>query len=154
MYGGVQHMLCCVVYLLVFVLCLVYGGVQHMLCCVFLFACLRLVSYVWWCPTHVVLCCLFACLRLVSCVWWCPTNVVLCCLFSCLRLVYGGVQHMLCCVLCLACLRIVSCVPNVASSSGLSIVDCPFGFSNVYCKHKLCVFLLNLEKRLILVCNK
>jgi hypothetical protein len=32
----------------VFVLCLVYGGVQHILCCVFCFVCLRLVSCVWW----------------------------------------------------------------------------------------------------------
>ena len=36
---------------------------------------------------------------------------------------YSGVQHILHCV----CLRLVSCVPNVASFSGLSIVDCPFG---------------------------
>jgi hypothetical protein len=48
----------CVVYftLFVFVLCLVYGGVQHILCCVFCFVCLRLVPCVWWCPTHIVLC--------------------------------------------------------------------------------------------------
>jgi hypothetical protein len=31
------------------------------------------------------------------------------------------------------CLRPVSCVPNVASfSGGVSILDCPFVFSNVY----------------------
>ena len=30
--------------------------------------------------------------------------------------------------LCCVCLRSVSCVPNVASVSGLSILDCPFGF--------------------------
>ena len=29
---------------------------------------------------------------------------------------------------CFVCLRPVSCVPNVASVSGLSILDCPFGF--------------------------
>jgi hypothetical protein len=35
--------------------------------------------------------------------------------------VYCGVQHILCCVFAL------SCVPYVASFSGLSIFDCPFG---------------------------
>jgi len=66
------------------------------------------------------------------------------CLFA-----YSGVQHILCwlsssCVLYMVvsntycvvwgffCLRLVSCVSNVASFSGLSIFDCPFGFSNVY----------------------
>jgi len=29
---------------------------------------------------------------------------------------------------CFVCLRSVSCVPNVASVSGLSILDSPFGF--------------------------
>jgi len=34
-----------------------------------------------------------------------------------------------CCYLfCFVCLRPVSCVPNVASVSGLSILDCLFGF--------------------------
>ena len=42
------------------------------------------------------------------------------CLFA-----YSGVQHLLCFFLCL---RLVSCVPNVASFSGMSILDCPFGF--------------------------
>ena len=32
------------------------------------------------------------------------------------------------CVFCFVCLRPVSCVPNVASVSGLSILDFPFGF--------------------------
>ena len=43
---------------------------------------------------------------------------------------YSGVQHILCCVVffCLACLRLVTCVPNVASFSGMSIL----GFSNFY----------------------
>jgi hypothetical protein len=30
------------------------------------------------------------------------------------------------------CLRPVSCVPNATGVSGLFILDCPFGFSNVY----------------------
>ena len=41
-----------------------------------------------------------------SCVKWCSTHIVLCFLF--------GLTS--------------SCVPNVASVSGLSILDCPFGF--------------------------
>jgi hypothetical protein len=35
-------------------------------------------------------------------------------------------------VLCFACLRPVSCVPNVANVSRLSILDCPSFFSKVY----------------------
>ena len=34
----------------------------------------------------------------------------------------------LCCVICIVCLCPVSCVPNVASFSGLSILDCPLGY--------------------------
>jgi uncharacterized membrane protein len=34
----------------------------------------------------------------------------------------------LCCVVWFVCLRRVSRVPNVADVSGLSILDCPFGF--------------------------
>ena len=34
----------------------------------------------------------------------------------------------LCYIFCFVCLRHVSCVPNVASVSGLFILDCPFGF--------------------------
>ena len=49
------------------------------------------------------------------------------CLFA-----YCGVQHILCCILCFVCLPLVSCVPNVASLSGLCILNCLFGFSNVY----------------------
>jgi hypothetical protein len=49
------------------------------------------------------------------------------CLFA-----YSAVQHTLRCVFCFVCLRLVSCVPNLASFSGLPILDCPFGFSNVY----------------------
>jgi len=45
------------------------------------------------------------------------------CLFT-----YSGVQHILHCVFCFVCLRLVLCVPNVPSISGLSILDCPFGF--------------------------
>jgi hypothetical protein len=40
---------------------------------------------------------------------------------------YCGVQHILCCVFYLVCLRIVSCVSGVASFSALSIFDFPFG---------------------------
>ena len=40
-------------------------------------------------------------------------------------LAYSGVQHILCCSF--ACLRLVSCVSNVASFSGMSFLDCSFG---------------------------
>jgi len=52
--------------------------------------------------------------------------------FFVLCLVYGGVQHILCSVFCFVCLRLASCVANVASFSELSIRDCPFSFSNIY----------------------
>jgi hypothetical protein len=50
-------------------------------------------------------------------------------------LVYGGIQHILCCVFCFVCLRLVSCVLNVSSFSGMSIHDCPFSFYNFYCQY-------------------
>jgi len=40
----------------------------------------------------------------------------------------SGVQHMLSWGFCFVCLCLVSCVPNVASFYGLSILICPFGF--------------------------
>jgi hypothetical protein len=44
----------------------------------------------------------------------------------CLRIMVSDTS---CVVLfCFVCLRLVSCVPNVASFSRLSILDCPFGF--------------------------
>ena len=47
---------------------------------------------------------------------------------SCLRYLHffahNGVQHILFCVFCFVCLRPVSFVHNVASVSGLSIIDC------------------------------
>jgi hypothetical protein len=125
----------------IFVLCLVYDGVQHILCSV-VFVCLSsscvLCMMVF--NTYCALLILCVCLRLVSCVWWCPTHIVLCfCVFIfVLCLVYDGVQHILCCVfVCLSsssvlcmmmsntycallfwvflCLRPVYCVPNGAS---------------------------------------
>jgi hypothetical protein len=43
--------------------------------------------------------------------------------------VFGGINAAyLFSFLCFVCLRAVSCVPSVASRSGLSILDCPFGF--------------------------
>ena len=52
------------------------------------------------------------------------------------RLVGGiHVAHLfsfLCCVFMFVCLRPVSCVPNLASISILSILDCPFGLLTVY----------------------
>ena len=52
-------------------------------------------------------------------------DCVVCC-FVCLRLVYPMLPVSLDCVVCLFCLS-SSCVPYVASFSGLSIFDCPFG---------------------------
>jgi hypothetical protein len=48
--------------------------------------------------------------------------------------VFGEVRvaHLLsflCCVFYFVCLRPVSCVPNVARFSGLSILDCSFGLT-------------------------
>jgi len=45
---------------------------------------------------------------------------------------YSGVQHILRFALYFVSFLLVSCAPNVASFSGLSILDCPFGVSNVY----------------------
>ena len=58
----------------------------------------------------------------VICVWvqWYPTHIVL----------------------CFVCLRLVSCVPNVASFLGSSILDCYFGFFNVYF-YLFCQYLLS-----------
>ena len=59
---------------------------------------------------------------------------ILCCFFASfvfvLCLVYDGIQHVLYCVSWFICFRLMSCVPNIASFSGLSILDCPFGSSN------------------------
>jgi hypothetical protein len=49
------------------------------------------------------------------------------------RQVFGGVRvaHLfsfLCCIFCFVCLHPMSCAPIVASVSGFSILDCPFGF--------------------------
>jgi hypothetical protein len=44
---------------------------------------------------------------------------------------FGGVAHLFsfrCCFFVFVCLRPVSCVPNIASVSGLFILDWPFGF--------------------------
>jgi hypothetical protein len=43
-------------------------------------------------------------------------------------LVHSGVQHILSCVFCFVCVHLVFCVPNVASFSGLFILDCPLSF--------------------------
>jgi len=44
---------------------------------------------------------------------------------------YSGVQHICCYAFCFVCLRLVFCVPNVESFSGLAILDCLSVFSNV-----------------------
>jgi hypothetical protein len=56
------------------------------------------------------------------------------------RVFQSAVICFLCCVvLCFVGFRSVSCVSNVACVSGLSILDCPSVFSNVYLSCVLCV---------------
>ena len=43
----------------------------------------------------------------------------------CLRIVVSNTCWVV--FFCCVCLRFVSCVPSVASFSGMSILDCPFG---------------------------
>jgi hypothetical protein len=54
------------------------------------------------------------------------------------------------------CLCLVICVPSVASSSGLSILECPFGFCNVYLRNKSwkpeCVLSFNMGWRILVNC--
>jgi len=50
----------------------------------------------------------------------------------CLWYACSSVQHILCCIFCFVLGVSSSCVPYVASFSGLSIFDCPSIFSNVY----------------------
>ena len=45
-------------------------------------------------------------------------------------LAYSGVLHISCCVFLSGYFRLVFCVPNVASFSGLSILDCPFNVAS------------------------
>jgi hypothetical protein len=53
------------------------------------------------------------------------------------RPVFSGVHvahffSFLCCVFCFVCLRLVSCVPSVASSLDCQLLIVPLVFSNVY----------------------
>ena len=93
-------------------LCLfAHSGVQHISCCCFCFVCLRLLSCVWWCPTHIVL--LFLLCLSSSCVL-----CTLCCQF--LWIVFALFVFVLCLVypmlpvsldcFCFVCLRLLSCV--------------------------------------------
>ena len=78
---------------------------------------LQLISYTC-CVVYFVLCLVYPML-LVS----------LDCPFLIVPSVFSSVYlHILCCVFRFVCLRPVSCVPNVACFSGLSILDCHFGF--------------------------
>ena len=49
--------------------------------------------------------------------------------------VNSGVQHILCCGFCFVFLRRVSCVPNVASFSGLPILCLPLQYSLTFIDH-------------------
>jgi hypothetical protein len=53
-------------------------------------------------------------------------------LFTLFVFTHSGAQHLLYCVFCFVCLRLVCCAP---SFSRLSVLDCLFGFSNVYFKN-------------------
>ena len=109
-----------------------HGGVQYILCCVFCFFLSS--SSVLCMVVSNTYCVVFVCFFpvFVQCLVHGGVHHILCCVclfFSVYVqcLVHGGVQYILCCVFCL-----VFCVPNVASFSEMSILDCPFGLSNVY----------------------
>jgi hypothetical protein len=88
-----------------------------------------------WYLTHIVLCFLFFFCLSLSCVWRClvypmlPVCLSVSCVWRCLVYPMLPVCLSLSCVLCME----VSCIPYVASFTVLTIPDCPFGFSNVYC---------------------
>jgi hypothetical protein len=71
---------------------------------------------------------LFLSLRPVSCVWWSPSHIALCFNFCfylfVLFLVYGGVHHILLCVLSFVSLRPVSCVWWSPSHIALCFIFC------------------------------
>jgi len=55
----------------------------------------------------------------------------------------------------IVCLRLVSCVPNVVSFSGLSIFDCPFDVLYTgFLFHQISIYIINpLHKLTIIICN-
>ena len=83
------------------------------------------------------LCCPIMCFYVLSFVLWCPLwfpHKKLCSVHLYLQLFVGGLMfylHCLCVVVsntyCVALCLSLSCVPCVASFSGLSIFDCPLG---------------------------
>ena len=126
--------------LFVFVLCLVYLILPV---CLFVFVLCLVYLILPVCLFVFVLCLVYpmlpVCLSL-SCVLCmevsCIPNVASLFVFV-LCLVYGGVLYtqcyqFVCLVSCVLCME-VSCIPNVTSFTVLTIPDCPFGFSNVYC---------------------
>jgi hypothetical protein len=59
-----------------------------------------------------------------------------------------GLCIILCWVFCFVCLRLVSsCAPNIDSFLGFSILDCPFGFSNVYFQSQTCTITCSRSAR-------
>ena len=113
-YSGVQHIICCVVF--VFVFCFV---------CLCLVSCVPMLSVSLVCPFFLVpsvfsnvylLCLSFSCVLYTQCcqfLWF---------VHSCLSLLFSLT------FICFVCLRPVSCVPNVVSFSRLSILPCPLDF--------------------------
>ena len=111
-HSGVQHIMCCVVLFVffvwfVFVLCLVFPMLSVSLVCAFLIAPSVFSNvYLFGLSSSCVLC--TQCFQFH---WF---------VCSCLPLLFSPT------FICFVCLRLVSCVPNVVSFSGLSILPCPF----------------------------
>ena len=141
-------LLCCVFVLFVFVLCIVCPMLPVSLDCPFLIA-PSVFSNVYLSCVLCVQCCQCLWIVFVLCLVCLMLPVSLDCPFLIAPSVFSNVY--LSCVLCiqccqclwiifvlclvcpmlpvsLYCLRPVFCVSNVASVSGLSILDCPFGF--------------------------
>ena len=68
-------------------------------------------------------------------------NNTYCFLMSYLRylclFLYSGVQHILCCIFCFVCLRLVSVVPYLVSFSELSICIAPLTFIEIISYHEV-----------------
>jgi hypothetical protein len=71
------------------------------------------------------LCCVFVLFVFVLCLVCPMLPVSLDCPFLIAPSIFSNVYLFVC---LFVCLRAVSCVPNVPSVCGLSILDCPFGF--------------------------
>jgi hypothetical protein len=133
--------------LFVFLLCLVCPMLPVSLDCLYLiapcFVCLRPVSCVpnvasvsglsiLDCPLFCLSSSCVLCVQCCQCLWIVYTWLPLVLLVFVLSLVYQmlpvSLDRLYLIAPCFACLRTVSCVPNVACFSGLFILNCPFSF--------------------------